>query len=351
MADFTIEELTIPRTLDEPGGADFVALTRLLGDNEAGIIGTRDRAYEPEEYLPVVHDPHHPYRLFLARADGRIVGVGHHEVQVGEEERSIWFGIDVHPDYRRRGIGSALYDTLAQVTAADGDTVVQMYAFSPADSADSAGERITSPTGFGSVATDDEATRFLLRRGYRLTQVNRLSRLGLPAAIDGIPAPDGYDLEAWTAFTPEHRLDDMAVLNARMSIDPPAGESDYQHEVWDADRVRADDERHARDGRQWMTVAVRHAASDTLVGFTQIVAPTDTSRPAHQLDTIVLEEHRGHRLGMLLKVANLRRLADESGAHPAIYTWNAEENRPMLDVNEAVGFVPLAYEGSWKAQL
>lgn len=348
MADFTIEELTIPRALDEPGGADVAEATRLLGDIEAGIIGTRDRAYEPEEYLPVLQDPHHPYRLFLARADGRIVGVGHHEVQVGENDRSIWFGIDVHPDYRHRGIGSALYDTLAQVTADDGDTIVQMYAFSAADPD---GERIASPTGFGSVAADDEATRFLLKRGYRLTQVNRLSRLALPTAIDDMPAPDGYDLESWTGFTPEHHLDDMAVLNAHMTTDPPAGDSDYRPEVWDADRVRSDDERHARDGRQWMTVAVRHVASDTLVGFTQLVAPADTTRPAHQLDTIVLEEHRGHRLGMLLKVANLRRLAEESGAHPAIYTWNAEENRPMLDVNEAVGFVPLACEGSWKAQL
>ena len=61
----------------------------------------------------------------------------------------------------------------------------------------------------------------------------------------------------------------------------------------------------------------------------------------------MLREHRGHRLGMLLKIANLQLLQEAAPGHPSVLTWNAEENRPMLGVNEAVGFVPIGYEGAW----
>ena len=51
---------------------------------------------------------------------------------------------------------------------------------------------------------------------------------------------------------------------------------------------------------------------------------------------------------MLLKVANLRQLG---GAAELIYTFNAEENRPMQAVNEAVGFTPAGVEGAWRKEL
>jgi hypothetical protein len=54
---------------------------------------------------------------------------------------------------------------------------------------------------------------------------------------------------------------------------------------------------------------------------------------------------------MLLKLANMAQLAEVRPEAPFILTGNAEENRPMLDVNEAVGFVPVVYVGAWKKTL
>jgi hypothetical protein len=54
---------------------------------------------------------------------------------------------------------------------------------------------------------------------------------------------------------------------------------------------------------------------------------------------------------MLLKVENLLLLQRSYPGHPGVLTWNAEENRAMLDVNEAVGFVPIGYEGAWRKDL
>jgi hypothetical protein len=54
---------------------------------------------------------------------------------------------------------------------------------------------------------------------------------------------------------------------------------------------------------------------------------------------------------MLLKIANIEHLVERFPGRPSITTFNAEENRHMLDVNEAVGFVPFAYEGAWQRKL
>ena len=53
-----------------------------------------------------------------------------------------------------------------------------------------------------------------------------------------------------------------------------------------------------------------------------------------QHDTSVLRDHRGHRLGLLLKTEMLRWLSDAEPALARIDTWNDEGNAHMFAVNE-----------------
>ena len=50
--------------------------------------------------------------------------------------------------------------------------------------------------------------------------------------------------------------------------------------------------------------------------------------------------HRGHRLGMLVKILNIRRLLTEYPNVERIVTFNAAENDHMLAINVALGFRP-----------
>ena len=108
---------------------------------------------------------------------------------------------------------------------------------------------------------------------------------------------------------------------------------------------------HAADPRMTLTAAVEHVPSGRLVGFTELNAPAEVERPVSQEDTLVLREHRGRRLGLLLKAENLRHLQRAKPGHASVTTYNAEENRHMLEVNEALGFRPFLYEGAWRKNL
>ena len=72
---------------------------------------------------------------------------------------------------------------------------------------------------------------------------------------------------------------------------------------------------------------------------------------AHQWNTLVLREHRGRRLGLLVKLAALRLLAREEPQATRVVTWNAQENAPMIAVNEALGFRVAGGSTAWSLAL
>ena len=352
MSDVTIERLIIPETLDGPGGADFVEMTAVRNRIEAETMGNADLNFEAAELLPFWQDPYRKEELWVARVDGRIVARTFFESP--EEGREAWFGIEVLPEFRRRGIGSALFETVTGLARRDGRDVLQTYAMEPAGFDDP----LPAPTGFGAVSRGSAPTRFLTGLGFELQQVERMSRLELPldaAELDNritqLQTSADYGVVTWAGRTPEAWLDDIALLLRRMSTDAPSADLEVSEEQWDAARVRDLDDRQERSPRTRLTAAAVHEPSGTLAAFTVLDLPAELHRPVSQEDTLVLIEHRGHRLGMLLKLANLRQLQQVRPGHLSVITFNAEENRPMLDVNEAIGFAAVAYSGGWRRSL
>lgn len=350
-----IEELVIPASMDAPGAAAFAEMVDVRNAIETQVMGTDALNCSARELLPVYQaQEDQPIRLFVARVGGRIVGRGILSWQAEEGATASWVDVEVLPEHRRRGIGTALADHLSAIALASGRPTLQSDAI---HTRPGTGRRVEPPTGFGWLSADDPGARFLLGRGYRLEQVARISALRLPVdpallaeqrAAAQAAAGDDYRVVAWTGPTPAERVADIVTLKTRMSTDAPSADLDLSEERWDAGRVARWDRKLADSGRERLTVAAEHVPTGRLAGFNELYLPADRARPVSQEDTLVLAEHRGRRLGLLLKVANLQRLAEVSPSSPMVTTFNAEENRHMLDVNEAVGFVPIGYEGGWK---
>ncbi|SFN52283.1 GNAT family N-acetyltransferase [Mycetocola miduiensis] len=351
--ELTIHEFAVPANLESDGGDDFVEMVAMRNEVETEILGNDDTNPTPRELLPFYQDPFAPKRLFLARVSGRIIGRGVYEWQPEDGATAAFLEVEVAAPFRRQGVGTSLLRVLEASAAADGLRVLQSWSLHLPTASD---DVLVPPTGFGAIERGSAAVRFAQAHGYRLEQVGRMSRIDLPVDPDILAAKradaaahaTGYEVVQWVGRCPDKWLTDMALVHQRMSTDAPSAALEFAEEDWDEERMRNLDDMNEAGGRVNLTSAALHVASGRLVGFTDIALPEHEGRPASQEDTLVLKEHRGHRLGMLLKVANLELLMRVSPVTPRITTFNAEENRPMLDVNEAVGFVPTAYEAGWK---
>jgi RimJ/RimL family protein N-acetyltransferase len=120
--------------------------------------------------------------------------------------------------------------------------------------------------------------------------------------------------------------------------DAPMGDLTYEDEKFDLQRLQ--DMETARDGRNdtMYRVAARHKASGEIGGHTVVVWNSLRPTRAGQGDTAVARNHRGHKLGILLKIEMMHWIADEHPEVEVIETWNNADNRYMIDVNEAIGY-------------
>ncbi|RSZ65534.1 hypothetical protein EAH68_01910 [Corynebacterium hylobatis] len=185
--------------------------------------------------------------------------------------------------------------------------------------------------------------------GFCLVQVEIASALRLPATVPEAPPAEGYVIHSWRGPVPEHHLSCVAGMKEAMSTDMPWGGQTHDREVWDGARIRETEEVDRRAGVETLWSLARHTGSGTCVGFTQLSCPAGRPAIAFQEDTLVAGGHRGHGLGMTLKVANLAQLARQLPRVRTIYTWNAEENSHMLAINRRMGFVPAARFECWQA--
>lgn len=352
-----LDEAIIPASLEGPGAEDFREMVEVRNAIEAEAIGSDEFSPTAEELLPAWRNTvDEPKRLLLARTDGRIVGRGVIELPVETGSPTAFVSVEVLPDYRDAGIGTALLERLERWAAEADRTVLKAFV---AHGPFRGGPELRPPTGFGAVAANAPEVRFATARGYRLEQIERMSRLDVgetapllvSARDDASRRAEGYSLHTAAGPVPESWLNDMVDLQQRMSTDAPVAGMDLDEEIWDAARVRRMERDRQDGGRLGLTTVARHDASGRLVAFTELLVPADRRRPVVQESTLVVREHRGRRLGMLVKAANLIALRDVSPASRVVTTFNAEENRPMLDVNEALGFRPVGAEGGWRKDL
>jgi GNAT superfamily N-acetyltransferase len=171
------------------------------------------------------------------------------------------------------------------------------------------------------------------RLDLRAVPAGKFARLRAEAAT----AATGYSVVRWTGPTPPEYREPLArVLNAY--ADAPHDDG-YEAGAWDGERVRARaDAPMTAMGLRSYTIAAAYDASGELAAMTQLAVAPGDPRWGHQGLTAVTRQHRGHRLGLLVKTAMLDWLTEAEPAIELIDTGNASSNDHMIAVNDVLGF-------------
>ncbi len=250
----------------------------------------------------------------------------------------------VLPQQRRRGHGSRVLAAMERHAAAHGRTLLLSSAVWAAEH---------GPDGSGSAPVG-----FAAARGFRLAHTSVRLKLELPTdrgRLDALLAQRaarraGYTTRSWVGPVPQELLAGWAVLHAMLSEDEPHGELERPAETPDPDAIRDDERILAESGRVKVNAAVLSPAG-ALVAFSSILTRIRAPDAAFQQGTVVDRNHRGRGLGALAKVAALRLLEETRPDITAVVTENAQDNGHILELNRAVGCVPVLYSGDFQRHL
>ncbi len=281
---------------------------------------------------------------FAGLVDGSVVCNGGLSLPQLDNLASAVVMVDTDPSLRHRGYGAAMLAHLEERAAAAGRSLLNTEAFYPYDGpADGAGH--------------DHAD-FLTHRGYvfGLGDVHR--RLALPVAAgmldelaaEAEPHHPAYRIRTWRGRVPDELVASFATINASLMTEAPVGEIEREPEAADVDAVREEESLRAAQGR----VPYSAVALDTdgeVRAFTTVMTTVHEPGRCYQWGTVVERAHRGHRLGVAIKVANLRALAQHDPPLRELFTYNAEVNGHMVAINDLLGFEPVERLGEFQKRI
>ncbi|CAM3251369.1 GNAT family N-acetyltransferase [Stackebrandtia soli] len=252
----------------------------------------------------------------------------------------------VHPEFRRRGVATALYRRLgARARDLDRHAVTfPTYESVP-------GGIVGHPIAGAAFCESVGLTRALveIRRRLDVTTVDSASLNELAARAWTRAAE--FEVVTWRDRADDSLVADLAYLESRLHSDVPTGDLEWEAAEFDVARWRGLEEMAAKRKRTQYYAAARHRPTGRLAAYTALIVPQRPRSHAIQQTTVVAPEHRGRRLGTIVKLANLResRLAEPDLKY--IDTTNADENDHMIAINDAMGFVLCDATVSWQGPI
>jgi GNAT superfamily N-acetyltransferase len=266
---------------------------------------------------------------YVGFVDGAMVSFGVIYLFLLDNTDKGFVEVRVDPAHQRQGYGRQMLDHLMAIADADGRTQMLAETKVPIDEVE------THPK-----------SRFLKSNGFIHANVELVRYLTLPVDdaeiqtwIDSAAEKhaDDYRIETFSDDIPAELVPSLCVLMGQLAVDAPSGEVDFEEEVMTPERFAEHQATIKAMGRTVLeTLAI--APDGTVAAQSTLSIPLDDSGDVWQWGTFVHREHRGRRLGLATKAANLRALQARFPGTKRIVTQNGETNAYMVSINVLLGF-------------
>lgn len=275
--------------------------------------------------------------------DRQVVGIGWVGLPLAENTDQAMVETIVHPDHRGEGAGTALLTAMARIAQDAGRTVLTSWGVVPLEG------DVDDPE----LPANRLAARFGMSR--KNVAVARVLDLPMPEGLleqvwaKAAPHLDGYQILSWTDRTPAEHRAAYGVLLRQLDLDEP--DEDVVHEApeYTPERIRIAEDRKALTGMRSL-VAVALAPDGTFAGNSVVEFHGGAATTlGYQENTLVMPDHRGHRLGYALKVTTHRMLADHAPGLRRLVTWNSHVNPWMIRINEDLGYRVIGREVTYQS--
>jgi GNAT superfamily N-acetyltransferase len=268
-------------------------------------------------------DPEENY-LYTPDRTSDPVGVLVLDMPMRDNLHLVWAQIFVHPEHRRRGYGSAIMNEALRRTREAGRNTIWV-----GTAEDDQGAR-KFVEGFGFSYASHDARRRQVLADLNQAEVRRRWAEAQEAASD-------YCLERLQSPVTDQVLAELVEVTAAIN-DAPMGDLTFEHEKFDLQRLRDIETALLGRGDRAYRVITRHRKTGEVGGHTMVMTHPLQPDVGGQGDTAVARHHRGHRLGLLLKIDMMLWLAEAKPQLKIIETWNNVDNKFMINVNEALGY-------------
>jgi GNAT superfamily N-acetyltransferase len=234
--------------------------------------------------------------------------------------------ISVLPGHQRRGIGTLLLEEFERWAVENGRRVLGGEVFAPVDGSSPALEFATRH-GF----------KVMLEDGMKVVDVPETRDRWPVLAAECAPYHQDYELRTVRGPIPDELAEGWCLVQNMFMSEAPTGDADVEDEAWDVPRMRAMEERAIKAGRRDVTTFAVTRDGE-VAAMTQLFVNETMPHRGFQSGTLVVPAHRGHRLGLAVKVANQQALYDDWPQLSFIITGNADVNVHMNAINDRLGF-------------